>query len=301
MSTLRVDNIKSRTGTVLTVPDGNTLAITGIASVTGGVTNAGNFTNTGTLSVGGNATVTGILDVNGASNFNNPSGIITTGTLNVSTLSQQNGTFSGTVTAAAFSGPLTGTATGLAAGATGADLTLSGNLTVNGTTTTIDTAVTAVDSLAIDGNISVGGTATFKGVTETTNVGAYAGSELTCDTATGTVFTHDLQAGLVESIKISNFPATANSFHTVTVILTQNDAGTGHTTAALGIGTNVTLDPIGVTAFSKAVKVGLGQTITLGTTADDINIVTLGVHYNGGTNTDAANYNVFITKSGDFR
>ena len=301
MSTLRVDNIKSRTGTVLTVPDGNTLAITGIASVTGGVTNAGNFTNTGTLSVGGNATVTGILDVNGASNFNNPSGIITTGTLNVSTLSQQNGTFSGTVTAAAFSGPLTGTATGLAAGATGADLTLSGNLTVNGTTTTIDTAVTAVDSLAIDGNISVGGTATFKGVTETTNVGAYAGSELTCDTATGTVFTHDLQDGLVNSIKISNFPATANSFHTVTVILTQNNAGTGHTTALTGIGTNVTLDPIGVTAFSKAVKVGLGQTITLGTTADDINIVTLGVHYNGGTNTDAANYNVFITKSGDFR
>jgi hypothetical protein len=304
MSTLRVDNIKSRTGTVLTVPDGNTLAVTGIASVTGGVTNAGNFTNTGTLSVGGNATVTGILDVNGASNFNNPSGIITTGTLNVSTLSQQNGTFSGTVTAAAFSGPLTGTASAassLAAGATGTDLTLSGDLTVNGTTTTIDTAVTAVDSLAIDGNISVGGTATFKGVTETTNVGAYAGSELTCDTATGTVFTHDLQDGLVNSIKISNFPATANSFHTVTVILTQNDAGTGHTTTALGIGTNVTLDPIGVTAFSKTVKVGLGQTITLGTTADDINIVTLGVHYNGGTNTDAANYNVFITKSGDFR
>ena len=305
MSTLRVDNIKSRTGTVLTVPDGNTLAVTGIASVTGGVTNAGNFTNTGTLSVGGNATVTGTLDVTGGGNFNNPSGIVTTGTLSVGTLSQQNGTFTGTVTAAAFSGPLTGnvtgTATGLAAGATGADLTLSGDLTVNGTTTTIDTAVTAVDSLAIDGNISVGGTATFKGVTETTNVGAYAGSELTCDTATGTVFTHDLQDGLVNSIKISNFPVTTNSFHTVTVILTQNNAGTGHTTALTGIGTNVTLDPIGVTAFSKAVKVGLGQTITLGTTADDINIVTLGVHYNGGTNTDAANYNIFITKSGDFR
>ena len=308
MSTLRVDNIKSRTGTVLTVPDGNTLAVTGIASVTGGVTNAGNFTNTGTLSVGGNATVTGTLDVNGASNFNNPSGIITTGTLNVSTLSQQNGTFSGTVTAAAFSGNVTGNCSGtagstgvLSAGATGADLTLSGNLTVNGTTTTIDTAVTAVDSLAIDGNISVGGTATFKGVTETVNAGAYAGTELTCNTATGTVFTHDLQDGLVNSIKISNFPATANTFKTVTIILTQNNAGTGHTTALTGIGTNVTLDPIGVTAFSKAVKVGAGTTVTLGTTPDDMNIITLGVHYNGGTNTDAANYNVFITKNGDFR
>ena len=37
---------------------------------------------------------------------------------------------------------------------TGTNLTLSGNLTVNGTTTTIDTAVTAVDSLAVDGNIT---------------------------------------------------------------------------------------------------------------------------------------------------
>ena len=35
-------------------------------------------------------------------------------------------------------------------------LTLSGNLTVNGTTTTIDTAVTAVDSLAVDGDVNVG-------------------------------------------------------------------------------------------------------------------------------------------------
>ena len=30
------------------------------------------------------------------------------------------------------------------------------NLTVNGTTTTIDTAVTAVDSLAVDGDVNVG-------------------------------------------------------------------------------------------------------------------------------------------------
>ena len=36
MSTLRVDNIKSRTGTVVTVPDSNTLAVTGIAGPTGG-------------------------------------------------------------------------------------------------------------------------------------------------------------------------------------------------------------------------------------------------------------------------
>ena len=39
---------------------------------------------------------------------------------------------------------------------TGTDATFSGNLTVNGTTTTIDTAVTAVDSLAVDGDVNVG-------------------------------------------------------------------------------------------------------------------------------------------------
>ena len=37
---------------------------------------------------------------------------------------------------------------------TGTDATFSGNLTVQGTTTTIDTAVTSVDSLAVDGQIT---------------------------------------------------------------------------------------------------------------------------------------------------
>ena len=181
--------------------------------------------------------------------------------------------------------------------------TFTGNLTVGGQLTYED--VTNVDALGIitarSGINVTGGNTTIKGAVETVNAGAYAGTELTCDTATGTVFTHDLQAGLVESIKISNFPATTNSFHTVTVILTQNDAGTGHTTAALGIGTNVTLDPAGVTGFSTVAMVGSGTTVTLGTTANDVNIVTFGVHYNGGTNTDADNYKTFVTKSGDFR
>ena len=39
---------------------------------------------------------------------------------------------------------------------TGVNATFSGNLTVQGTTTTIDTAVTAVDSLAVDGQVTAG-------------------------------------------------------------------------------------------------------------------------------------------------
>jgi len=191
MSTLRVDNIKSRTGTVLTVPDSNTLAVTGIVSVTSGgaitnagnLTNSGNLTSTGDLSVGGNATVTGSLDVSGGGSFNNPSGIITTGTLSVGTLSQQNAVFSGVVTATSFSGDgsaLTGidassikhgsnvkaqaTATGVDVtgnlGVSG-DATVTGNFTVNGTTTTINTATLQVEDATIDtrhGNSVVAGT-----------------------------------------------------------------------------------------------------------------------------------------------
>ena len=183
------------------------------------------------------------------------------------------------------------------------DITASGNVSIGGTLTYED--VTNVDSVGIitarNGIDVTGGNTTLKGAVETTNTGSYSGTELTCDTTSGTVFTHDLQSGLVKSIKISNFPAISNSFHTVTVILIQNDAGTAHTTAALGIGTNVTLDPDGVTGFSTVAMVGSGTTITLGTTADDFNIISFGIHYNGGTNTDVSNYKTFVTKTGDFR
>jgi hypothetical protein len=51
---------------------------------------------------------------------------------------------------------LTGTPNITVGTITGTDATFSGNLTVNGTTTTIDTAVTAVDSLQVDGNVAIG-------------------------------------------------------------------------------------------------------------------------------------------------
>ena len=49
---------------------------------------------------------------------------------------------------------------------TAVDGTFSGNLTVQGTTTTIDTAVTSVDSLAVDGSVGIG----------TTNPGIFNGN-----------------------------------------------------------------------------------------------------------------------------
>ena len=87
----------------------------------------------------------------------------------------------GVVTATSFLGNLTGNVTGnvtgtadLASGLTGTpnitvgtvagtDATFSGNLTVQGTTTTIDTAVTDVDSLVVDGQVTVGAGLTADG------------------------------------------------------------------------------------------------------------------------------------------
>ena len=105
-----------------------------------------------------------ITGKDGGSAVNFPHGITVTGVVTATTLNQN---VSGIVTATSFSGPLTGNVTGNATGlsgtpnitvgtVTGTDATFSGNLTVNGTTTTIDTAVTAVDSLAVDGNVDVG-------------------------------------------------------------------------------------------------------------------------------------------------
>ena len=61
------------------------------------------------------------------------------------------------------------------------------------------------------------------------------------------------------------------------------------------------MTPTGVAGFTAAALVGSGTTVTLSTTAEDIDVVTFGIHYNGGTNTDATNYRTFVTKNGGFR
>ena len=71
MSTLRVDNIKSRTGTTVTIPSSHTLAVTGNQTVTGSLTvsGGGTLTTTGAVSTGAltadSITVTNDLIVNG--------------------------------------------------------------------------------------------------------------------------------------------------------------------------------------------------------------------------------------------
>ena len=182
-------------------------------------------------------------------------------------------------------------------------ISIDGNISIGGTLTYED--VTNVDSVGIitaQAGINVtGGNTTIKGAVETVNAGSYAGGILTLDTATGTVFSHDLQSGAIGIVSITNFPVTANTFHTVTLLLQQGSAGTANTTALTGIGTNITLTPSGVSGFTTAALAGSGTTVTISSTAEDVDIVTLGVHYNGSGTGTPANYKVFATKTGNFR
>ncbi|MAG49396.1 hypothetical protein CMO86_06980 [Candidatus Woesearchaeota archaeon] len=181
--------------------------------------------------------------------------------------------------------------------------TVGGNLSVGGVLTYED--VTNVDSIGIitaqSGIHVTSGITSIKGAAEKVNVGSYAGGILTLDASTGTVFTHDLQGQTVGIVSITNFPVVTNSFHTVTVIYNQNSAGTANTTPDVGVSTNITLTPSGVSGFSTEGLVGTGTTVVLSTTAEDFDIVTYGIHYNGDATGTISNYKVFVTKSGDFR
>ena len=212
MSTLRVDNIKSRTGSVLTVPETNTLAVTGIVSVTssGSLQVAGNETIGGNQTVSGNQTITGnqlisgITTVTGVARFTGDvsiGGTLTyedvTNVDSVGLITARNGinmsggtaTFAGDIDAnggANISGGSglianTVTATNLNSGrvtyaAGGGQLADSSNLTFNGTTLTAN-AVTVTNNINANGNI-VGDNSTnitgISGVTASTFSGSGA-------------------------------------------------------------------------------------------------------------------------------
>ena len=240
----------------------------------------------------------------------------------------------------ALTGNVTGTATGLSGtpditvrNVTGVGATFSGTVNYEDVTNIdsvgIVTARSLVDAQAginVTGIITArSGTAvTFTGgldvsnAQETTSTGSTShyitdkSVTLELDCLNGTVFTHDLDNGNVGIVSIKNFPAVKNSFHTVTVLFTQKgsapSAGAGNTMVASvpsglpgGIGTHIQLTPRGVTGFATDARVGSATTVVLSNTAGDLDVVTFGIHYNGGTNTDSNNYITIATKNGDFR
>ena len=205
-------------------------------------------------------------------------------------------------------------------------ITASGNVSVGGTLTYED--VTNVDSVGLitaRAGINVTGgvtTSRFGSVTETvsiastTNIVTAKSVIMELDCSKGSVFTHNLvTGGNVGIVSIKNFKVDANSFTTATVIFTQGSvtptAGAGNTivvspTGAVpaGIGTEVTLAPLGVAAnagIQTNARVGSATTVVLSAVANDIDIVTFGIHYNGSGTGTAGNYTTIVTKSGDIR
>jgi hypothetical protein len=152
----------------------------------------------------------------------------------------------------------------------------------------------------------------FKGVVETVAVGQTyalgAGNViLELDVRNATTYTHNLTNGSVGIVSFKNMPADTGvqNGSTITVLFTQNATGTGNTTGDVGIGTDCTVigyeDGSAVAGVSTVALVGSGTTVTLSETASDVDFVSFFVHYNGGTNTDAASYKVYATKNGGFR
>ena len=312
MSEIRVNTIKSEDG-ASPVAFNKGVNVTGVVTATGFV---GDVTGDVTGALTGNASGT----AGGLSGTPN----ITVGNITAS---------SGDLTVRNVTG-VAGTFTGFVAFST--SISVGGTITYEDVTN-VDSVgiVTArggleVGAAGVGGTISATGNAEFAGFTTisklggateivsvaaTTNITTSKEVIMELDCSKGTVFTHDLEAdGAVGIVSIKNFRVDTNSFTTATVIFTQRSStptgGVGNTFPTSlsgnpgGIGTNITLQPRNVAAnagISTNGRIGSATTVVLSSTAKDLDIVTFGIHYNGGGSGTAGNYRVVVSKSGDFR
>ena len=271
MSQLNVDLIKNRLGTG--GPTLSALTVTAGAIVGGALTVTGNFTVNGTQTIV-NTQVLDVADKNiGIGSTSSPSDALADGSgITIYGTTDKTLTWSNTTKNWTFVG----------GGVTVSDLSVSG----------IATIATSLDLKGAAETVSTGSTYAISG---STNV------VLECDARNGTVFTHDLANGSVGITSLKNFPVTKNSATTFVILFTQNATGTANTTAATGIGTNVRLTPFGVSGFTTTSRVATASTITLSTTALDVDIVSFMVHYNGSGTGTVSNYKVYATNNPGFR
>ena len=178
--------------------------------------------------------------------------------------------------------------------------------TVSATTINAGAGVTVTASGIVNAGFTTitGATETVTGVT-TYPVPDSSNTKVTieCDAAKGTLFSHNMSNGNVGIVSLTSLPVRGNSFTTYTIIFTQlssTPVGTGNTLPKNGIGTNVYLNG-GFTGFSTQGRVATASTVTLSTTASDIDIVTFGVHYNGSGTAGKENFKVLVTGNTGFR
>jgi len=222
----------------------------------------------------------------------------------------------GVVTATTFSGNITGVAA-----------TFSGNVSIAGTLTYED--VTNVDSIGVitarsgvvvsGAGLTVTGISTFandvrfrggviENVSAATTYMSGGALVLELDVRNSTTYRYSMLTGAtIGIVSFKNLPADTENGSTVTVLFTQPSsitAGTGNTTAATGIGTNCTVIPFvsgaAIAGISTRALVGSATTVTLSSTASDVDFVSFFVHYTGGTSSAAASYKIYATKNGGF-
>ena len=223
---------------------------------------------------------------------------------------------------------LTGTPDITVNNVTGVAATFTGAVTVGGVLTYED--VTNVDSVGLvtarSGLRVVGGGATITGVTTffndlrakgvienvsaaTTFLDSTSKVVLELDLLASTTYSYAMQPANIGVVSFKNMPADAQGGTTVTVLFTQASAttgGVGNTTFGVGLGTACTVVPLvggaAQTGISTRAFVGAGSTfVGLSTTPGDKEFVSFFVHYNGGTNTNANSYDIFVIKNGQFR
>ena len=238
------------------------------------------------------------------------------------------GGFSGTATtatAAATAYGLSGSPNIAIGNLTGVAATFTGNVSVGGTltyedVTNIDSVglVTARTGVRVDaGGLTVTGVSTFandvrfrggviENVSAATTYNHNGSLVVEMDVRSATTYTYIIPTGAnIGIVSFKNMPADAQNGATITLITTQNSAGTGNTTAATGIGTNCTVIPFSngasLAGISTRALVGSATTVTLSTTGSDRDFVSFFIHYTGGTNTTASSYQVYATENGNFR
>ena len=242
MSTLRVDNIKSRTGTAVTIPSGQSLDVTGDINVTGG------------------------LEVSGSSNFNT-TGIITAGQFkNTAGLGITENIVSGVITATSFVGNVTGNASGTAGGLTGTPDIAVQNIT--GVAATFTGKLTYEDVTNVDaiGIVTARGGVEFgaAGVGGTVSALGHAGFT---GIVTASSFVGDTFTGAASQVTVADESSDAECFPLFTQSATGNQApksgsnlkfnsATGALTATQFVGVAT-----GGTASGATVGVGTTSTI----------------------------------------
>ena len=265
MSQLYVDNIKNRTGGAVGFPTG--VVVTGVATATqfsGNITGT-TATFTGNVSVGGTLSYEDVTNVDSVGLITARSGVrVDAGGLIVTGIS----TFNSLINV-------------------GSGLTITGITTFNndirpkGVIESVSAATTYISNGAL---------------------------VLELDVKNSTTYRYTMVGGNIGIVSFKNMPADIENGSTVTVLFTQQSStpsGVGNTTAATGIGTNCTVIPVvngsTITGISTRSLVGSATTITLSTTASDVDFVSFFVHYNGGTSSSASSYQVYATKNGGFR